>query len=135
MNESDIAFLYGIGVALEKKMNWRFKSNLLSKQILKDVRIWAHLTDFNMTEFIHKTMPVFAVWTCVLNDIDCRNSWTIVPTHRGLCLQLDFHDAVKRASNIADEYTVGYHSSINILRLRYIFGTHDTLIYSTKTFV
>lgn len=54
------------------------------------------MKDFNISKFMNDTRPSFMVWSCKLDQIECRWSWTFQLTHLGYCLQLDPYDAVKK---------------------------------------
>lgn len=75
-------------------MRYKDKRKLM-QQIELDTQSWKKFEKFNMAEFINQTLPIFMIWSCTLNHVDCRTSWKLIPTHLGLCLQLDI-ESVKR---------------------------------------
>ena len=75
----------------------RYKRTEKLKKQLKDDKIyWGKFSDLNLTDFMDKTRPLYMVWSCTINHIDCRRSWSVTQTYLGKCLQLDPYDAVRR---------------------------------------
>lgn len=66
LEDSDIAALYGFGIPMEQKKQWRFTSTEELKERIREHTsgsLWKHLEGFNMTTFMNETSSVFMVWS------------------------------------------------------------------------
>ena len=65
-------------------------TKLTKKIILK----WPGTDNINMTEFFDLTSPIYYIYHCQLEHIDCRGFWKKVKTINGVCLEFNPLEAI-----------------------------------------
>lgn len=107
----------------------RYKDTMrdaFDQQIKTDSNEWAELNKINLTEFMYKTNPLFFIWKCELNDINCKFLWKLRSTYLGRCLELDPARVAEdgRKKSLAPSFQLSLISMINYRYLSAIRGCH-----------